>query len=160
MRTTTRCRAVVFRDGVTVFDLLSDEYAVTVEGLASDDRVLYSMERPIMVPVGSDYPGSVSINLTSSAGTLALLWTFPDGASCDDVSAIQLTLRDPSGVLYDSSRYDCTAGGAEYVGLAAGIWRVEITALDGSDAVVFRLNERDVEVVEQSFSEYTLLLGD
>ena len=149
-----------FRDGVTVFDLRSDEYAVSVEGLASDDRILYSMERPVLVPITSDFPGAVTVNLSSSSGILALIWTFPDGASCDDVSAMQLNLRDPSGVLYDSSRYDCTLGGVEYVGLQPGIWRVEILALDAAEAVVFRLNERDVEVVEQSFSEYTLLLGD
>ncbi len=149
-----------FRDGVTVFDLLSDDYEVTVEGLASDDSVLYSMEQPILVSVFRNDESFVSVDLTSSTGVLALNWNFPAGASCAEVAFVDVTLRDPAGAVYDAARYPCTFGGVQYDRLAAGVWTVEMTALDEADVVLFRLEERTVEIFERSFNEYNLLLGD
>ncbi|MEM7675349.1 MAG: hypothetical protein AAF449_05020, partial [Myxococcota bacterium] len=61
-----------FRDGVTVYDLLTDRYDVHVEGLNFDGRVLYSMARTTTVRVYSDESNFIQVNLSGISGDLLL----------------------------------------------------------------------------------------
>lgn len=149
-----------FRDGVTVFDLLSDRYSVRVEGLDVDGYVLYSMERTLTTRVYSDESNFIQVNLVGASGDLLLNWDFPGNEQCDLVDTVHVRLWDPSGVLYDDAGYLCSFGGVEYTRLAPGRWTVQMRGLDIDDRVVFRLNERAVDVVERAYNEYTLTLND
>lgn len=150
-----------FRDGVTVIDLAADQYSLMIEGLDRNGAILYSMDRTLNVSVDGTDDNFASVNLLSTTGDLVVSWVFPDGtAVCGEITEILVTLRDPSGAVYDDARYDCTFGGVEYSLLEPGRWTVEMVAVDGTDRVIYRLSERVVEVVGRSFNEYNLVLND
>ena len=149
-----------FRDGVTIIDLSSDRYSLTIEGLNQNGGVIYSMDRSLTVSVDSGDDNFATVNLFSSTGDLAVSWVFPTGTECAEVTEIVVTLRDPTGAVYDDARYDCTFGGVEYLQLEPGRWTVEMVAVDATDRVIYRLAERVIDVVGRSFSDYNLVLND
>ena len=149
-----------FRDGVIVYDLLDDDYTLVLEGLGSGSTLLYSMEQPRTVTVYDDGGSYVTVALRSITGDLTVNWAFPGNAPCGEVTFVDVRLREPTGVVYDDSQYDCTFGGVEYNQIPPGLWTVQMTAVDSADREVYRLSERVIEVVEGAFNEYTLVLND
>lgn len=149
-----------FRDGVIVYDMYSDQYELIVVGLSADGRALYSMERPRSLYVAPGTQNEVLVYLLSATGSLGVSWSFSGTAGCGEVVDVRVTLRDPSGALYDDARHPCDSGGVEYVFLEPGRWTVELQALNDVGRVIFRLAAREIVVEERAFNEYNFILSN
>jgi hypothetical protein len=121
-----------FGQGLTLKDLVSDTYRVTVEGWDSAGNVLYaSTPQHLNVVAGSD--NQYDVDAPAVVGDLTVYWTFNGVTSCSaaGVDTVDYYLYDPTGTQVDAATFACNSAGATWTALDPGQWSVD---LDGFDA--------------------------
>ena len=126
-------------DGITLLNFAAGSYAVTVEGIDSTNRVLFTATRTVQVL------GDVSVTLDllppGTSGSLRLSWSFPQAARCAQtgdvgsgrpVSLVRVTLdaQTPQDfTCLDGSTAD-NASAASVLPLMQGAHSVQLRAFD------------------------------
>lgn len=152
------CRS--YRNGLLIENLYPDTYEVTIDGFDALGNQIYRMNQPQRLEVSSwryeqytlDVPSEAPVN----AGTLTVYWTFDGDGACNTVQDIRAVLIDENGVLYDDARYPCDFGGIAYDDLPAGLWTIELTAIDAMGRTEFKSPEQNIVVFANAANDYTL----
>ena len=144
-----------FRDGLVIEDLIVDRYDVTLQGRNTAGDLLYSTDNPSMIVVN---PGvtRVSVDAAGLGGDLTVYWTFEGQGSCGPVNELRVTLRDPSGFIYDDALYPCDFGGVTYEFVTDGLWNMDVDGLDASGRLMYQTFDRGLVVIRNANNEYTL----
>lgn len=147
-----------FVDGVTIENLIEDEYEVTIEGRTFSGDLLYSLDRRTIGVVAYTHQ-EYDFDLFGSTGSLTVYWTFDGYGDCGMVDDVRVRLIDPEGFVYDDARYNCEYGGIVYDVLSSGRWRITLEGMSFGGRVLYRMADHDIEVIPSASNEYTIDLG-
>lgn len=153
-------------EGIVWDYLTAGTYEVVLNGLDSQDGILYAGEKEVVVNVGEDR--AYDVDLHGLFGSLTVWWDSFAGhegshrCSQAGVSEVRATLYDSAGGLVSDDYYPCTQGGVEW-DLEPGTYEIVLNGIDADGYVLYAGDAWvDVELGQNNVYEVDLvsMVGD